>query len=200
MDVSSLSRKFFNKHCVKQLEKLDLNKGQTLNYTTAENSIILTSFLCNNGKFIISVRQCDGIKDCLNGDDETNCLCYIDKQTILDSYYCRKMCQYPNCTCYKLLHQNHEAGCHTYMENELTDARHTEYHAKDDYANTKLFKCSEDSSHFSIKQVNDLIPDCKSNEDESILESLLRNNSGISPKHLSKDYSYCFYGHPHTFQ
>ena len=92
------------------------NTKERIEFISSKNisSIQITKFLCKDGKLISSVRQCVGFKDCPDGEDKINCLCYIDGEVVSDSYYCRYSCQYPACICSKLFYQTFKPGCFPY--------------------------------------------------------------------------------------
>ena len=97
--------------CVKEL---NLKQNKTINFAQIDVNLKLTLFLCKNDEFISSSRQCDGIKDCTGGEDDANCLCYINGVTVSDSHYCRNVCQDPKCSCADLFLSNNMPGCHKY--------------------------------------------------------------------------------------
>ena len=171
--------------CVREL---DLKQNETTNFAQIDVNLKLTLFLCMNDEFISSSRQCDGIKDCTGGEDEANCLCYINGVTISDSHYCRNVCQDPQCSCADLFLSNNKPGCHKYEEHYVNDNKVIKevVHNEGKKENDNLFNCSN-GKLIRVKQVNDLIPDCQSNIDEPILYSLLKNNSFNVPNNLPKD-------------
>ena len=177
--------------CIRELNSC--NKSHKSKEINIETDIKVTTFRCANNEFISTNRQCDGHKDCLNGEDEANCLCFIDQHKVLDSNYCRFICHYPKCKCSELFLQHNKPGCHIYTEIEFHDKTPTQNYSIHNY-----FKCPNELKVIPIKQVNDLIPDCLSALDEPILSTLLKNNS-FSFMINSSEERYCFFGHPHTY-
>ena len=164
-----------------------------------------TLFQCNNGKIISSTRQCNGFKDCFDAKDENNCSCFVGVRLISDSYYCRYNCTKPECFCSTLFFQSHKTGCFQYKP-LVTDQNGKIEHSKMKAELDLLYTCPNETLTLEWKFVNDLIPDCKSNADESILYLILTNNykhnltqSEISSKYHSEEQRYCFEGHPKMY-
>ena len=110
-------------------------------------------------------------------------ICYI---TILNFCNLHIMCED-----IEISDKNHKQG-RTSTIKKLTLGH---YHSNETFA-----LCPGKTKVISLKQVNDLIPDCDSNADEPILYSLLTNSSYEFPTGSAiKDENFCFYGHPKTY-
>ena len=130
-----------------------------------------TLFQCYNGEIISSIRQCNGFMDCFDGEDESNCSCFVRFRLISDSYYCRYLCKKPECFCSELFFQSHKAGCFQYKPLVTDQNGKIELKAEID----QLYTCPNETMIIKWDLVNDLIPDCKSNADENILYLILIN-------------------------
>ena len=163
--------------------------------------VTLTIFQCGNGKTISSMRQCNGLIDFSNGEDENRCLCFVREKLISDSHFCRYHCKKPECSCSELFLQSHTTGCFQYKPLATASNEKTE---KNKIKQEILFTCPNETMTLDNKLVNDLIPDCKSNADENILYLILtgdnkHNVTQISTNDNPKEQRYCFEGHPKLY-
>ena len=71
------------------------------------------TFQCQDGTCIHANSQCDGMENCLEGDDEVDChsICYsnVDKPKPVD--YCLNRCHSPECYCHPLFFECWSGGC-----------------------------------------------------------------------------------------
>lgn len=138
--------------------------------TYSFNKFTLNLFLCNNGDVISSARQCDGFNDCPNGEGDVNCLCCVDGKPLLNSSYCRYVCEYPRCSCSKLFFQNHKPGCNLYRKFEIDANSRAETRSEENF---DKIKCPNELKYINRKQLDDLIPDYNLDTDAPILYELL---------------------------
>ena len=162
-------------------------KGINITKIKKMQVIKLTLFLCHDGQSISSSRQCNGINDCSDNADESNCFCFVNGRKVENSNYCKYHCQLPTCICHKLLLQGNYPGCHLFEQgkNEYFGFKVT--HVKD----LPHFECLNESKLIHMEKENDPISSCNFNIGEPILYSLLANKvSYISPE-LSNEQRYC---------
>ena len=77
--------------CVKE-NKVNGDTFTGFDQIKTDLEVTLTIFQCGNGKTISSIRQCNDLIDCSNGEDENRCLCFVRRKLISDSHFCRYHC------------------------------------------------------------------------------------------------------------
>ncbi len=140
---------------------------------------------CKSGEYISSLFMCDGHKDCHDGTDELNCICYKNGEQINDGVFCSRNCTpQTNCKCSVIFFNNQGSGCKPYLA--------TSYFRREPIRKEPLQP--RGTSKKIWKQLhNDLVFDYPNNTDELELVSL---NSSLCPhKHMQN----CFPGHSQCF-
>ena len=75
---------------------------------------------CSSGELISSLYLCDGYKDCLDGSDESHCICYIEGKVVNDSIFCSKKCSLNiHCRCSLLFTNTFLFGCVSFNNNQV---------------------------------------------------------------------------------
>ncbi len=78
-----------------------------------QRSIIVEAlFLCDNGEEISSKFRCDGKTDCRHSEDEKECYCLLEGNSMKSPKSCAKSVDY---TCGFLMMQLKEGGCKSYI-------------------------------------------------------------------------------------
>ena len=107
-----------------------IHKGVNINNTQKKQKTVFTTFLCPDGEYISSSRQCNGVNDCSNNADETNFFCFFKGTRVDNSFFCKYFCQQPICMCQKLLFQGNYAGCH-FFEDKSSDTLFQKTYSRD---------------------------------------------------------------------
>ncbi len=164
-------------------------------------------YSCDDGTCILSHYACDGIIDCPDSSDESSCnhVCVFTNSTDGDALDCLVECFPANCTCHDLYFhcpgggcvpwsrvcdgtpdcpgQEDEVKCHFIVGSQETPvhviqrAVGLEMEANE---TTTTYTCSDERVNISQSRVNDLIPDCPSQDDEILYAEFVRNGSSVT--------------------
>ena len=171
----------------------------------AQRSCHVGQYKCTDGSCISPFYVCDEAWDCEKGEDETGCpfVCQIDGELMFTSTDCQQSnCLWPDCQCGMLYIFVENEGCIRTTEYQI---EHPEINGNNpDLFNVKYFQCS-DGNKISEIWVNDLVPDCVSEEDEEeyklilLQETMMIHNNSDFISYLNKDSMPCTVGHTKHF-
>lgn len=174
--------------------KIDTNCMAQIEYTLCVEpawkvvSCSRGQFECSDGSCILQSQVCDGLRQCLDGQDEQYCWCTNHDIIIEDFNFCYFNCSRPTCVCPPMYYQCAKGGCiqYTYVCDRIkhcidgSDEFCDHYNLNVIQNNTYLsFLCL---SGLGIPYVlfNDLIPDCPGNESEDEMQYIALKRSGSS--------------------
>ena len=178
-------------------------------YARIENKVNVScgqsEFVCLDGSCISPKYRCNQDNECLQGEDEKNCppVCWIHGHSKLLQEECNaSVCSWTNCRCGMLYVYTDTHGCMNVAELQIYKTNQAQnvllnINEKD------VFEC-QDGQRINTSLIDDLGPDCSSQEDENKYRLLLLrkrfNPSGnFSTSCPVWGHIPCVKGHPNCF-
>lgn len=154
---------------------LQISEDFTIFHTnSSEHPVANNIFCCANNSYIASKNVCDGILDCADSSDETHCIYFNITENLACKYLKSNKTQN---VCGPLFFLSSKNSCSVY---EQFDFGRKQVSPNTRSKTKTTFLCAKIGIQISYCQVNDLVSDCgPDSEDESILKTLLVNNSKV---------------------
>ncbi len=149
-------------------------------------------FLCSSGEYVSSQGICDGVRNCLSGDDEHGCRDICKQNATEFSSQCKKLCSVDGrCKCSPLYFMDRNGICQSF-ENQ-----YSQYYAS--LSSIQKFWHCRNNQTIALSHFNDIIPDCKEAEDEPLLSVLLQSRGTRKFLCSLSGQLPCLEGHSHCF-
>ena len=186
---------------------LHANKPKTMNIPS-------NVFQCKDETYVDEMSFCDGLQDCTDEIDETQCYCNDISNLfhVTCKYFCDETSQHCSCSIFYFTCSS-SFKCIPYLK--VCDSYKDCFFGEDEFCKSQLgkkletandqlittFTCSASNTTIPTTLVDDFIPDCPNTfEDEEEYHSLMTNPFHTHKLCKTTNELPCIAGHSHCFQ